>query len=59
VKIYGIRESWDYETYDLIEFFGTLEDAETRVAELNQNKSSVQLDLSSYNGYTVEEVIVK
>jgi hypothetical protein len=53
VKIYAIREHWDYEIHDLIEFFGLKEDAEARAAELNQDKYSV------YSDYEVEEVTVK
>lgn len=53
MKIYAIRESCDYEIYDLIEFFGSVEDAEARAAELNEVKSPF------YDSYKVEEVIVK
>lgn len=53
MRIYAIRESWDYEIFDLIEFFISLEDATNRAEELNAGKRS------SYNEYEVEEVIVK
>lgn len=53
MKIYAIRESWDYEIHDLVEFFLSEADANFRAEELNKAKSSV------YNDYEVEEVIVK
>lgn len=53
MKIYAIRESWDYEIYELVEFFFSKERALERASELTKAKSY------SYNDYGVEEVIVK
>ena len=50
MKIYAIRESWDYEVNDLIEFFLKKEDADRRATQLTAEKRSV------YNDYEVEEV---
>lgn len=49
MRIYAIRESWQYECYDLIEFFASRVIAEARAAELNAAKSEY------YDDYTVEE----
>ena len=38
MKIYAIRQAWDYEIYDLIEFFLRKEDAEGRAQELNKDR---------------------
>lgn len=53
MKFYAIRESWDFEIYDLIEFFLEREDAQDRVDKLNREKSPV------YNDYEVEEIEAK
>ena len=53
MKIYAVREVWQYETYDLIEFFLLKEDAIRRADELNKVKPEYHDD------YEVEEVIVK
>lgn len=53
MRIYAIRESWDYEIHDLIEFFLSEHDARRRAIELNEARRP------SYNDYEVEEVIVK
>ncbi|HEY6020352.1 MAG TPA: hypothetical protein VIY48_10725 [Candidatus Paceibacterota bacterium] len=53
MRIYAIRESWDHEAFDLVEFFLDEADAQRRVDELNEVKRSI------YNDYEVEEVVAK
>lgn len=53
MKLYAIRESWDYEVNDLIEFFLNREHADRRAAELTAEKHSM------YNDYEVEEIEAK
>lgn len=53
MKVYGIRESWDYEIDELVEFYLDYKDAADRVYELNMNRPDY------YNDYAIEEIEVK
>lgn len=53
MKVYGIRESWDYEIDELVEFYLDYKDAADRAYDLNMAKPDY------YNSYTIEEIEVK
>lgn len=57
MKIYGIRESWAYEIWDLVEFYLDEDRAKVRAAELNRKKD--QNGYSPYDEYVVEEIEVR
>jgi hypothetical protein len=57
VKVYGIRESWPYEIWDLIEFYLDEDRAKVRAAEMNREKN--QRGYNPYDEYVVEEIEVK
>lgn len=49
MKVYGIRESFPHEIYDLVAFFSDRKTAEEYAAWMNKNKGS------AYDDYEVEE----